>query len=189
MITSAQHDQNLLSALAQSDEVAFAEIYHSYWKLLHDTAWKRLGDKEQAGDVVQDIFVKLWDQRATLAIDNLRAYLQTAVRYKVYNIIASQKVNDTYFQYLAFLDVTSDQADQQILYGELQEQLNALLEKMPSKRREVFDLRYVDGLSTKEIAEKLNISQKTVQNQLIKATDSIKEILFAIALVLPGHLK
>lgn len=189
MTSSIVYDQHLLSALAQSDERAFAEIYQTYWKLLHDTAWKRLGDKEQAGDVVQDVFVKLWDQRATLAIDNLRAYLQTAVRYKVYNLIASRKVNDTYFQYLAFLDVASDQADQQILYGELQEQLNALLNKMPLKRRQVFDLRYVDGLSTREIAEKLNISQKTVQNQLIKATDSIKEILFAMAVVLPAYLK
>lgn len=189
MVTSAQHDQYLLSALAQSDKDAFAEIYQAYWKLLHDTAHKRLGDREQAGDIVQDIFVKLWDQRASLAIDNLRAYLQTAVRYKVYNLIASQKVNDTYFQYLALLDVSSDHADQNVLYTELQDQLNELLDKMPPKRREVFDLRYVDGLSTREIADKLNITQKTVQNQLIKATDSIREILFAVALVLPGCLK
>ena len=98
MADTIQHEQHLLYALSQGDESAFAEIYKSYWKLLHDTAYKRLGDEDQAKDVVQDIFVKLWHQRETLEIDNLKAYLQSAARYQVYNLIAKQKVNDTYFK-------------------------------------------------------------------------------------------
>lgn len=179
-----QHEQHLLFALSQSDECAFAEIYKTYWKLLHDTAYKRLGDEDQAKDVVQDIFVKLWDQRETLAIDNLKAYLQTAARYQVYNLIAREKVNDTYFKYLASFETSLGAADQHVLYSELQERFGAILNKMPVKRREVFELRYEEGLSTHDIAEKLNITQKTVQNQLIKAVDSIKEALLMLFLLL-----
>lgn len=184
MADQNQHEQDLLFALSQGNEHAFAEIYKTYWKLLHSTAFKRLGDEDQAKDVVQDIFVKLWDQRGSLAIDNLKAYLQTAARYQVYNLIARDKVNDTYFKYLASFETSLGAADQNVLYSELQERFGSILSRMPAKRREVFALRYDDGLSTHDIAEKLNITQKTVQNQLLKAVDSIKEALFLLVLLL-----
>lgn len=187
MADTIQHEQHLLYALSQSDECAFAEIYKTYWKLLHDTAYKRLGDEDQAKDVVQDIFVKLWDQRETLAIDNLKAYLQTAARYQVYNLIAKQKVNDTYFKYLSSFETSFASADQNVIYSELQDKFGSVLNKMPVKRREVFDLRYEEGLTTQAIADKLQITQKTVQNQLIKAVDTIKEALLML-LVLIGFL-
>ncbi|OZI05838.1 RNA polymerase subunit sigma-24 [Siphonobacter sp. BAB-5385] len=181
-IPASEH--TLLTALAQSDAAAFTEIYDRYWQLLLETAYQRLGDQDQAMDVVQDVFVKLWDQRETLDIQHLRAYLQTAVRYRVYNLIALQKVNDTYFKYLSLLDQSSGAADYFVLYTELEQQFKQILEQMPEKRREVFDLRHVEGLSTKEIAAQLNITQKTVQNQLIKALDSIREILTALLILL-----
>jgi RNA polymerase sigma-70 factor (family 1) len=179
-----QHEQHLLFALSQSDELAFAEIYKTYWKLLHDTAFRRLGDEDQAKDIVQDIFVKLWDKRADLSIDNLKAYLQTAARYHVYNLIAREKVNETYFKYLASFETALGAADQNVLYLELQERFGSILNRMPAKRREVFELRYDDGLSTHDIAEKLNITQKTVQNQLIKAVDSVKEAILMLIILL-----
>ncbi|WP_165796118.1 RNA polymerase sigma factor [Siphonobacter curvatus] len=178
------YEQNLLTALAKSDEGAFTEIYDTYWNLLLETAFQKLGDKNQAMDVVQDIFVKLWDNREKLDIQNLRAYLQMAVRYQVYNLIALQKVNDTYFQYLSLLDYSSSTTDHFLLYTELEHKFKVLLEQMPKKRKEVFDLRHVEGFSTKEIAAQLNITQKTVQNQLIKALDSIREILSVLLILL-----
>lgn len=187
MADSIQQEQHLLYALSQSDEDAFAEIYKKYWKLLHDIAYKRLGDEDQAKDVVQDIFVGLWDQRENLAIDNLKAYLQTAARYQVYNLIAKQKVNDTYFKYLSSFETYFGAADQNVIYSELQEKFGLVLKNMPIKRRAVFALRYEEGMTTQAIAEKLQITQKTVQNQLIKAVDTIRDALL-ILFIMIGYL-
>ncbi len=171
------NEQDLLLSLSKGDEEAFSQIYNRHWKALYNMALKRLNDEEQAKDVVQDIFEKLWSQRESLSIGKLRPYLMTSVRYSIYNLIARNKVNDTYFKYLSLLDDLPETADDVLIFAELQDRISHIISNMPSKRKVVFDLRYESGLSTDEIARRLNITQKTVQNQLLKAVSSIRDFL------------
>jgi RNA polymerase sigma-70 factor (family 1) len=176
----------VISALSKGSDEAFAFIYNRYWKTLYVTAMQRVQDEDQAKDIVQDVFVRLWEQREQLEINNLKAYLQTAVRNRVLNLVARKKVNDNYYKYLAgFSDVQSG-PDEILRWEELLNRFTIMLARMPEKRREIFQLRFEEDMSTKHIANKLNITQKTVQNQLIKAVQYLKEALSVMLLFVSG---
>jgi RNA polymerase sigma factor (sigma-70 family) len=119
--------------------------------------------------VVQDVLVALWDSRENLEVQNLRAYLLTAVRYQIFNLIAKDKVKDSYYRYILDQENEYSSSDSELIYNELSEGVQLLLSKMPKKRKEIFELRFQQDLSTATIARKLNLTQKTVQNQLTKA--------------------
>jgi RNA polymerase sigma-70 factor (family 1) len=168
------NDAAKLSALKTGDQNAFADIYRAHWKNLYHNALRRLGDEDQAKDIVQDVFVQLWSRRETLEISNLEAWLQTAIRYRVYNAVAHEKVNDTYFQHLAAGDISSPAPDENLHCAELEYRFSRAVDQMPEKRREIYQLRFEQELSTQHIADRLNITQKTVQNQLTKAVHYLK---------------
>lgn len=175
-------ENDLLLRLSQGDGEAFARIYERYWQLLYDTACQRLSDADQAEDVVQDVFVNLWEQRESLSIENLKPYLQTAVRHRIYNLVARDKVKDSYFAYLSASKQTGNLADDPHQYKELRQRYQALLDSMPKRLRQVFELRYEADMDTRHIAKELNISQKTVQNQLLKAVSYVKTIFTSLLL-------
>jgi RNA polymerase sigma-70 factor (ECF subfamily) len=180
------NDSALINALSRSDDEAFAHIYQRYWKILYTTAMQRVRDEDQAKDIVQDVFVRLWDQRESLEVNNLKAYLQTAVRNQVFNLIARKRVNDNYFKYLSGFSNVGAGPDESLRCDELETQFTVALGRMPEKRREIFQLRFEHDMSTKHIADKLNITQKTVQNQLLKAVQYLKTALSSMVLFLFG---
>ncbi len=176
-------DQELLIALNQGKQDAFDQIYRRYWRLLYDAAYRRVRDQEQAKDVVQDVFVALWDQRQSLTIERLRPYLITAVRYQIFNLVARNKVSERYFRCLERAEPLTSDADEALRLDELVGQYELRVSEMPNKRREIYRLRFDEGLSTQHIADRLHITQKTVQNQLIKAIHFLKSTLLAIVLL------
>jgi RNA polymerase sigma-70 factor (family 1) len=178
-------EQEHLAALRKGDRSAFSVIYNQYWFLLYESAYKRLQDSDQAEDVVQDVLVALWDSRENLEVQNLRAYLLTAVRYQIFNLIAKDKVKDSYYRYILDQENEYSSSDSELIYNELSEGVQLLLSKMPKKRKEIFELRFQQDLSTATIARKLNLTQKTVQNQLTKAVSFLKSVLASFVLILP----
>ncbi len=182
---SAHNDHHLIQLISQDNEQAFEELWSRYWKLAYNTAYKRLKDEDQCRDIVQDVFTDLWVRRNTLNIENLPAYLSTAVRYKVYKTLARAKVNTHFFDTFEAMLRPAGSADNVIIEKELSKLAQAWLQTLPEKRRKIFKLHYIDNLSTKEIAQQLNISQKTVQNQLGLASDSFyKQVVPVIVLML-----
>lgn len=177
-------EQELLVALRKGDRSAFSEIYSQYWFLLYESAYQRLQDSDQAKDVVQDVLIALWDQRENLEVQNLRAYLLAAVRYQIFNLIANDKVKDNYYRYIRDQKNEYSHADNELIYNELSDGIQTLLSKMPKKRKEIFELRFEEELSTASIARKLNITQKTVQNQLTKAVSYLKSVLASFIFIL-----
>lgn len=175
-MTSLQHHDVLLQRFVAGDRKAFATIYKAHWPSLFELANRRLSDAKQAEDVVQDVFITLWEKRQSLGISNLKAYLQTAVRNRIFNLVAREKVKDAYFVHLEQLMGFGNGADAPLEYRELWEKYERLLESLPTGQQQAFRLRFEDDLPTRHIAEKLNISQKTVQNQLLKAVNRLKTI-------------
>jgi len=159
-------DNELVTLLQQGSEESFAEIYNRYWVELYDAAYQRLKNKEQVEDIIQDVFVKLWIRRAELNINNAQAYLHTAIRFRVFNYVERDLVNESFFEPFEAMATSGLTADQNVLEKELLDLVQSYIEALPQKRKEIFLLHTRDNLSTKEIAERLNISQKTVQNQL-----------------------
>jgi RNA polymerase sigma factor (sigma-70 family) len=159
-------DNDLLSLVANDNEKAFETIYERYWLLLLHTANQRLHDKESSMDVIQNVFIDLWTRRKKTVIENLKAYLMQAVRFQVYRFIEKYKGKSAFIEPADIIAASSSTADYSILDKELMELFHDWIETLPPRQKEIFLLCYENNLSTSEISKKLNISRKTVQNQL-----------------------
>lgn len=175
-------DEQLLRQMGVGDRESFKIIYQRYWLPLYQAAYKRLANHHQAEDIVQEIFIKLWERRKELNITYLEAYLHTAVRYRVYNYVAREVAADSFYEPFEQLALASAEADAALIEKELLQLANAYIAMMPRKRRRIYDLYFKENLSTGEIAERLKISQKTVQNQLGNAIKGLR------AQVLPASI-
>jgi RNA polymerase sigma-70 factor (ECF subfamily) len=172
----------LLSMIAQDDRDAFEMIYHQYWDALYTAALRRLRNAAQAQDIVQEIFISLWERRTELQINNLSAYLQTAVRYRVYNYIARDAVPEVFYEPFEAIAVHPVSADTMIIEKELLELADAYIAALPKKRQRIFNLYFEENLTTREIASRLSISQKTVQNQLGIAMNGLRTHILPIVI-------
>lgn len=177
---STYTDDVLLHLMSSDDQEAFALIYRRYWEGLFITAAKTLRGKQEAEDVVQDVFLSLWNRRGELNIEgSLSAYLQTSVRYKAIHYIEK---NITRRDYLALLtdvavNTLSPPADIQLQLKEAQQTIREAVDKMPPKMQEVYRLSRQEHLTHREIAEKLGISVETVKKHIQHALQLIKTAL------------
>ncbi|WP_158642744.1 RNA polymerase sigma factor [Chitinophaga japonensis] len=162
----AHTDQVLLQQLSRGERKAFEAIYHKYWWPLVDHAWKRLKDKQQAEDIVQDVFCKLWAKRAALQVQHLEAYLHTAVRYEILNYFSRSRQPHAFLEPFHELLEGGTTPENELVARNLLQLAYAYAQTLPEKRRQIFLLHIQSRYSTKEIAWVLDISQKTVQNQL-----------------------
>lgn len=172
---STYKDQDLLVLMSDNDSLAFEELWNRYWEQGYNAAYKRLKDEELSRDLIQDLFIDLWTRRDNLVVNNISAYLNTAIRYKVYKILSKTQTNIPFYETLNTVVSTAVGADNLVVEKELQQLAEAWLDTLPAKRKEIFLLYYRENLSTKEIAERLQISQKTVQNQLGVATNALRK--------------
>lgn len=169
-------DEQLFALIRKNDINAFELVYHKYWSKLYLSAYNVVRNKQVSEDITQEVLVNLWLKRESLQVTALYAYLYTAVRYQVFNNIRSGKVRTSRLNKLNELFSNNDGE------GLLSEkEINRLLEKgiaeLPEKCRQVFIMSRKQHLSTKEIAAKLGISPKTVENQLTIALNRLRIVL------------
>lgn len=176
-------DDELAAMLTDGSEAAFDLIYERYWKKLYNEAFKRINDCSESEEIVQDVFVDLWHKRGSRQIENLRGYLLGAVRYQVFAVYHKRKNLPAFEEPLDYMAFSADNADANFLRDELLASIHQWLETQPEKRREIFRLRFLEGLSTLEIAEQLDISRKTVQNQLNTSQQSLRESIGRLLIV------
>lgn len=161
-------DDDLLIMLRNNDHLALDEIYTKYWKYLYQSSFRILQDHDQCADVIQDVFIKLWEIRSKLFIKiSLKSYLYAAVKYETLRLLRQRVITD---DIINFFDVLEDHSTEKYLaYKELDEQIHQIIESLPLRCQEVFKLSRVEHLSHKEIAAKLAISTKTVEYHIANA--------------------
>jgi RNA polymerase sigma-70 factor (family 1) len=182
-------DDELITFLKDSDRLAFAEIYERYKYILHAHALNKTRDREEAGDVVQEVFIYLWDKREAIQFNGkLSGYLYTSVRNAILNKVTHKLVQEKYYQSIKnFSDNSKIETDYRIRESQLIQLIENEIALLPAKMREVFELSRKQHLSHKEIAEKLDISEQTVSKQVSNALKILKVklgTLFVICLVL-----
>lgn len=164
-------DEVLFNLMKSEEEGAFKAIYERHFDGLYVHACRKLQNKEEARDVVQEIFATLWDKRDSITLTaSLPAYLYTAVRNRILNIISHKQVESVYVQSLQqYIDEGFCQTDHLTRTN----QLNSMIEKevaaLPTKMQEIFELSRKKYLSHKEIAAQLNLSEQTVKKQVNNA--------------------
>ena len=176
---NAHIDQDLLLAFKEGSETAMSTIYHSYFKKLYLSAYRLLRDAHVCEDIVQEVFVSLWQKRETLEITHsLSGYLFTATRFQVLTYIRKGKANHTsLFEQLEERIWGEPTAENLLYQKELKARMDGIVESMPGKMREVYLLSRVHLLSHKEIATQLDISAKTVETQIRNALIRIRHFL------------
>lgn len=165
---SALIDKDLIKCLSEGDERAFAEIYSRYKTILFLHARRMLNEDEQARDAVQEIFTTLWSKKGELQINtSLKSYLFSAVKHKVLNVLVHQKHVEKHMQVmLGVYNLGTESTDLLIQEKELGKLIEAEIQALPARMREVFVLSRKEELSNREIAQKMNIAEETVKKQI-----------------------
>ncbi|PSL45415.1 RNA polymerase sigma-70 factor (ECF subfamily) [Chitinophaga niastensis] len=163
-------DIELTDLLKAGKHGAFAEIYNRYIFTLLNHANNKLYDREEAKDVVHEVFTMLWSKRGSLQITNLSGYLYTSVRNIILNQIAHKSVRDKYILSMAhFSEQGSIKTDHLIREHQLSELIEKEIAALPVKMRNVFELNRKKHLSHREISIELNISEQTVSKHITNA--------------------
>ncbi len=175
LVLSRLSDHEILSLIAEEDRAAFSELYNRYWKILYQSAWNVFHDQESSMEVIQEVFVWLWDHRKGLQINSVPSYLKAAVKYKVIDVLRSNKAKEACFINLDELEGTNLSYEEDPLeFKELKSLISQMSAKLPPRARTIFELSRNEQLSNREIANKLGISEKTVENQITIALKKLR---------------
>lgn len=170
-------EESLLLYLKEGKIEAFEHIYQVYWSSLYSYAYNILRNKVVCEEIIQETFFSLWTKREQLTITNsLKAYLFTAVKFQTLNYIRSEKVRKNYADsYTAFGKMVYDNSNEEhIDLTDLKTRIEKEVSKLPEKCQQIFRLSRNEHHSVKKIADLLNISHKTVENQLTKALKHLR---------------
>ncbi len=174
---SSLSDEKLIELLRENRqaEQAFAEIYERYWQKLTSLAIFKTNSKETATEIVQEIFVKLWENRLQSSIQQLESYLFTALKYQIIShlrtVIANRKIVD-------FQLIEPQTHSQETLTAEvLKRTIEKTISQLPDKTQLVFRLSRYEEKSHKEISSQLDISEKSVEYHITQSLKLLREHL------------
>ncbi len=172
-------EKNIMNDISNGDVKAFEELFKTFFPELSFYAIRFVEDMDTAEEIIQDIFFNVWENRAKLKINtSIKSYLYTTVRNTCLNLIKHKKVENKYREHFS-RKLQSDELDESkwIESNDLQEKILGAIDKLPEKRQIIFKMSRFEELSYKEIASKLDISVKTVENQMGSALKFLREEL------------
>ncbi|SDZ47735.1 RNA polymerase sigma-70 factor, ECF subfamily [Rhodonellum ikkaensis] len=168
-------DNVLIELIKESNHLAFHAFYQRHWEHLYLKAFSILQDSDVSEDIVQDIFLELWNKRNGLKIEKPSHYLFTCVKHAVFKILQKQKISDRHLQSISAIDLLI-QAEASMDTHEMEQMILNHLDRLPGRCKEIFYLSRFENLGNKEIALQLGISTKTVENQIYRAMKSLKTL-------------
>lgn len=170
-------EKTLLEYLKTGDERAFTALYRIYWREVYSFCTLYLNSRDAAQEVVQEVFVKLWDSRATVDQNqNFRGFLFIITRNLIFNRYRKE-VNAVRFRttMLAAMKDELYSMEDELERANMREYLDRLIEKLPEKRQTVFRMKCDENLTYKEIAEQLGITERMVERHLYLTMKFLKE--------------
>ena len=164
-------DDILIEAIGKNDHAAFNQLFHKYGPMLYAFVVSILKDEPESEEVVQDVFLKIWEKRKELQPGfSFKSYLFT-IAYNATKKNYRRKVQETKYKQEIVVSIGQDPSSDlsAIEYRNLLEYVDTIINRLPPARREIFIMSKKDGLNNEEIAAFLNISEQTVKNQLVAA--------------------
>jgi len=172
-------DASQLIALKQGDLTVYEMYFRTYYQPLCQYAYTFVNDKDEAEEIVQNTFLSLWEKKQAIEIrTSLKSYLYSMVRNACLNVIKHEKIKLRHAQeQLATGELATDSVADNMLGNELEVRIQAAVQKLPEQCRLIFKLSRFEELKYAEIATQLNLSIKTVENQMGKALRMMREEL------------
>ncbi|UXE65969.1 MAG: RNA polymerase sigma-70 factor [Chryseotalea sp. WA131a] len=166
-----QSDEENYRAIKEGNQIAFEMIFKTYYKPLCHYAHSFLNDKNEAEEVVQTTFIKIWEKKNELSVQSsLKAYLYSMVRNGCLNVIKHEKVKQLHAKWhVQETERSRDLVEEKVLSNDLESKIYLAMKALPEQCRLVFQLSRFEELKYQEIADQLQISVKTVENQMGKA--------------------
>ncbi|RZF57479.1 RNA polymerase sigma factor [Sphingobacterium corticibacterium] len=173
----SEHD--ILLRLQSGDQDAFRVLYERYSRLIYGNIMRFIGDESVADDLLQDVFVKIWEHRASIDPNlSFSAYLFTCSRNTVFNFKRRLKLEIESAIHLAYDSTGFVESVDSILHKkEVQNLIENVISQLPLQRQRIFRMCKLDGKSYQEVAEELQISVSTVRDHIVKANKFIKDVL------------
>jgi RNA polymerase sigma-70 factor (ECF subfamily) len=180
----APDDGQLVLLLKSGDRIAFDEIFNRFADPIHAYIRLRLNGAEEADDVLQEVFIRLWHRRQSINIHtSFRNYLYTIVQHCITDHLrAAKRKRYTLTDDLPEPAVETSGPDEQIQYKQVYHMWRGAMNKLPGQMRRIYTMKNEDQLSVKEIATELKLSEQTVKNQLHTAGQRIVKMLQQVQL-------
>lgn len=181
-----EEEIELIRAFKKGDIEAFEKLFQKYHKKLYVFLFQLLHSKEDAEEIVQEAFIKIWEKREEFKEEHsFNSFLFTIAKNSFLNLNRKKINRRVIDNHLDFVEVTSSvNTDDYVIFQETKDILNLIINDLPPKRKEIFLLRRIEGLTRKEIAKELGISVITVDSQLTKANTYLKDQLKKYSILL-----
>jgi RNA polymerase sigma-70 factor (family 1) len=189
-----EQDKNVIEQFGSVNIEAFERVFHAYYKALVNYAKPILKDADDAEDIVQQVFIAVWEKRSTTDIHtSLRALLYKSVHNACLNKLKQQQVRSGYAKEVIQLHREQGTTEDHLQQKELQKKIEDALEQLPEQCAKIFKMSRFEHLKYQEIADKLSLSVKTVENQMGKALkimrEQLKEFLPLLVMILSQYYR
>lgn len=170
-------DAKLTYLIKTGEKEAFQELFERYAPRIYQFSFSYLKNKADAEGLVQDVFLILWEKRETLdQSKNIKAFIFKLAVNTIYDFIRRKNIEGAYKDFAsANFEPQPDSTWHQVIFDEMLGKLDVLVKQMPTERQKIFRLSRENGLTNDEIASKLNLSRRTVENQLYRAIAFLKK--------------
>lgn len=172
-------DDLLVAKIRENNEDAFKSLYDRYSKKIYYFSLRYLGSKEETEELVQSIFINIWEHRRSLDETlTIKSYIyRSAVNY-ITNYLKKKAVRTRFIESeIRKVEIPSNQIYEQVFLHDLESTINSIVETLPAQQQKIFRLSRYEGLTHKDIARKLDLSVRTVENQMYRALKLIKTII------------
>lgn len=160
------------------EENVYQNIFFSVGKNLRDFIYYKCGEIEQANDIVQDVFIKLWEKCKDVSIDKAKSFLFTAANNLFLNEVKHKKIKQKYAKQIQFYNKIEKEDPQfKMEENQFKLKLETAINNLPEGQKEVFLLNRINKMTYREIADSLGVSQKAVEKRMSKALLKLKDIL------------
>lgn len=172
-------DSSTIQRLIGGDDIAFREVYDLHSGRVYQMAFRFLKDPAWSEEIVQDVFLKLWLNREGLDEQgNIWLYLYVITKRLCLNKLREIHKSAVLFkQLMQHIEITDSFSEEQFMAAELEQQAQRLVSRLPKQQQLIFKLSREEGLTHKEIAQKLGLSPNTVKNHMIQALKTLKSTL------------
>ena len=170
-------DAELARKIKAGEKNAYQELFERYAPRIFQFSLSYLKSQADAEELVQDVFLKIWEKREILdQSKNIKSFIFKVAVNTIYDFIRHKNIENAYNDFArANFETTSNNTWHTVIFDEMQENLQKLVAQLPGQQQKIFQLSKEEGLTSEEIAVKLNLSKRTVENHLFRAVSFLKE--------------
>lgn len=177
-LLSPAQEKTLLLQISRGDTDAFSSLFYAYNDKLYSFIFRITGSEDLSEDILQDVFLKIWNKREQLSdVNNFSAFLFTVARHHAFNQLKRMARETLIKKQKSKTAINSHTPDEQLQYSNLEKTLAQILNTLPPQQQTIYKLSREQQMNQKEIAQQMNLSVSTVQNHLYRALKTIREKL------------